>query len=113
MQGETSNDRWQELVDLREELEHGDAVLPTRISAIDGRRIEASPEAVRFAEALAFNAGWSGISEARRPASVRRPGRLRGFCPGPGPTTVARGTATARGRRHAIEVLVVGIGWPP
>ena len=66
MQGETSNERWQELVDLREEFEHGDAVLPTRISAIDGSRREASPEAVRFAEALAFNAGWSGISEARR-----------------------------------------------
>jgi hypothetical protein len=46
MQGESSNERWQELVDLREEFEHGDAVLPTRISAIDGRRLEASPEAV-------------------------------------------------------------------
>ena len=66
MHGESSNERWQELIDLREEFEHGDAVLPTRISAIDGRRIEASPEAIRFAEALAFNAGWSGISEARR-----------------------------------------------
>lgn len=66
MHGESSNERWQNLIDLREELDHGDAVLPTRISAIDGRRIEASPEAIRFAEALAFNAGWSGISEARR-----------------------------------------------
>jgi len=63
---ESSNDRWQRLMDLHEELEGGDAVLPTRISAIDGRRREASPEAVRFAQALAFNAGWSGISEARR-----------------------------------------------
>jgi hypothetical protein len=71
MHGETSNERWQELVDLREEFEHGDAILPTRISAIDGRRLEASPEAIRFAEALAFNAGWSGISEARRRSSRR------------------------------------------
>lgn len=69
MSDDPSNDRWQDLVDLHEGLEHGDAVLPTRISAIDGSRIEASPKAVRFAEALAFNAGWSGISEARR----RRP----------------------------------------
>lgn len=66
MHGESSNERWQKLIDLHEELEHGDAVLPTRISAVDGRRIEASPEAIRFAEALAFNAGWSGISDARR-----------------------------------------------
>ncbi|MCB0875358.1 MAG: hypothetical protein R2718_12250 [Solirubrobacterales bacterium] len=66
MQGETSNDRWQELVNLHEEFEHPEAVLPTRISPIDGRRLEASPEAVRFAEALAFDAGWSGISDARR-----------------------------------------------
>lgn len=63
---ESSNDRWQALMDLHEELDHGEAVLPTRISAIDGSRREASPEAVRFARALAFNAGWSGISEARR-----------------------------------------------
>jgi len=66
MSEDPSNDRWQDLVDLHEGLEHGDAVLPTRISAIDGSRIEASPKAIRFAEALAFNAGWSGISEARR-----------------------------------------------
>ncbi|HET6832192.1 MAG TPA: hypothetical protein VFH44_12680 [Solirubrobacterales bacterium] len=63
---ESSNDRWQQLMDLHEQIDHGEAVLPTRISAIDGRRLEASPEAVRFAQALAFDAGWSGISEARR-----------------------------------------------
>jgi hypothetical protein len=63
---ESSNDRWQRLMDLHEEFDHGDAVLPTRISAIDGTRREASPEAVRFAQALAFDAGWSGISDARR-----------------------------------------------
>jgi|GEM_PF-2470910 len=70
MSDNPSNDRWQDIVDLHEGLEHPDTILPTRISAIDGRRIEASPKAVRFAEALAFNAAWSGISEARR----RRPG---------------------------------------
>ena len=61
-----SSDRWQQLVDVHEEIEHGDTVLPMRISAIDGSKVEASPRAIRFAEALAFNARWSGISDARR-----------------------------------------------
>ena len=61
-----SSDRWQQLVDVHEEIEHGDTVLPMRISGIDGSQIEASPRAIRFAEALAFNARWSGISDARR-----------------------------------------------
>jgi hypothetical protein len=63
---ESSNDRWQQLMELQDEFDHGEAVLPTRISPIDGRRRAASPEAVRFAEALAFEAGWSRISDARR-----------------------------------------------
>jgi hypothetical protein len=75
MSDDLSNDRWQDLMDLQEGLEDSHAVLPTRISAIDGRRIEASPKAVRFAEALAFDAAWSGISEARR----RRPGSRSRF----------------------------------
>ena len=70
MSDQPSSDRWQDLVDLHQDFERGEAVLPTRISSIDGTRIEASPKAVRFAEALAFNAAWGGISEARR----RRPG---------------------------------------
>lgn len=72
MSEQSSHDRWQELVDLHQDFEHSDAVLPTRISAIDGSRIEASPRAVRFAEALAFNAAWSGITEARRKRQQRR-----------------------------------------
>ena len=70
MSDQPSSDRWQEIVDLHQDFERSEAVLPTRISSIDGSRIEASPRAVRFAEALAFNAAWSGISDARR----RRPG---------------------------------------
>ena len=66
MRDELSRERWQELIELREGLEQGDTVLPMRISGIDGHRIEASPRALRFAQALAVNAGWSGISEARR-----------------------------------------------
>jgi hypothetical protein len=63
---ELSRDRWQELVDLREDMDRVDAVLPIRISDVDGSRLEASPRAVQFARALAFDAGWSGISDARR-----------------------------------------------
>lgn len=66
MSDDHTEDRWQELIDLREDLDQGHAVLPMRISGIDGSQIEASPKAVRFAQALAFDAGWSGISDARR-----------------------------------------------
>lgn len=62
----SNDDRWRELIDIHEEIDLGDTVLPIRISAIDGSRIEASPRAARFAQALAFNARWSGITEARR-----------------------------------------------
>ena len=59
-------DRWQELIDLREGLDEGHTVLPMRISGVDGSQLAASPRAVKFAQALAFDAGWSGISDARR-----------------------------------------------
>lgn len=62
----SNDDRWRELIDIHEDVDLGDTVLPIRISSIDGSRIEASPKAARFAEALAFNARWSGITEARR-----------------------------------------------
>lgn len=62
----SNDDRWRELIDIHEDMDLGETVLPIRISAIDGRPIEASPKAARFAEALAFNARWSGITEARR-----------------------------------------------
>lgn len=60
------DDRWQKLVSVHEDLDHGETVLPIRISGIDGSQIKSSPRAIRFAEALAFNARWSGISDARR-----------------------------------------------
>jgi hypothetical protein len=66
MTNHSSNDRWRELVDLSGDLESDNTVLPMRISGVDGSRREASPRALKFAQALAFNAGWSGISEARR-----------------------------------------------
>jgi hypothetical protein len=66
MTHDASNERWSDLVDLREDLESDNTVLPMRISGVDGSRRAASPRALKFAQALAFNAGWSGISEARR-----------------------------------------------
>ncbi len=66
MREELSDQRWQQFAGLQEGLEESDAVLPMRISSIDGSRVEASPRAVMLAEALAFNDGWSGISDARR-----------------------------------------------
>ncbi len=66
MSDELSADRWQDLVNLHEDLEESHTVLPMRISGVDGSQLEASPKAIEFAQALAFNAGWSGISDARR-----------------------------------------------
>lgn len=66
MNDDHDEDRWQELIDLREGLDEGHTVLPMRISGVDGTQIAASPKAVRFAQALAFDAAWSGISDARR-----------------------------------------------
>lgn len=66
MREEFSDERWRQLAGLREGLEESDTVLPMRISSIDGSRVEASPRALMLAEALAFNDGWSGITNARR-----------------------------------------------
>ena len=67
MSEEPRDDRWQRIVSLHEDLEEeSHAVLPLRISGVDGSQLRASPKAIEFAEALAFNAGWSGISDARR-----------------------------------------------
>lgn len=66
MREELSDERWRQLAGLQEGLEEGETVLPMRISSIDGSPVQASPRAVMLAQALAFNDGWSGISDARR-----------------------------------------------
>ena len=66
MREELSDERWRQLAGLQENLDESDTVLPMRISSIDGSRVEASPRAVKLAQALAFNDGWSGIENARR-----------------------------------------------
>ena len=60
-----SDERWQELAAVREDLESSAVVVPICFSRIDGKRHELSPRARRFAEALSFSDGWSRISEAR------------------------------------------------
>lgn len=66
MATEESNARWQDLVAIREDLDHGgDVVVPDRVSRIDGKRRGLSPKAARFAEALAVSDTWSRISDAR------------------------------------------------
>jgi hypothetical protein len=66
MREELSDERWEQFAGLQEDLKHDGTVLPMRISSIDGSQVEASPRALMLAEALAFDDGWSGISNARR-----------------------------------------------
>jgi hypothetical protein len=60
-----SNERWQDLAAIRDEIDQPAVVVPICISRLDGRRHELSPKARRFAEALSFTDGWSRISDAR------------------------------------------------
>jgi hypothetical protein len=52
--------RWHELTALRYELDNVVA-LPQLFNRSDGSPRQASPETVRFAEALAFTDAWSGM----------------------------------------------------
>lgn len=60
-----SDERWQELAALRDELDASAVVIPICVSRIDGKPHELSPKARRFAEALSVDDGWARISEAR------------------------------------------------
>jgi hypothetical protein len=60
-----SNQRWQQMAALRDEVDDPAVVLPICVSRLDGRERELSPKARRFAEALSFTDGWSRISDAR------------------------------------------------
>ena len=42
MREELSDERWQQFAGLQEGLEESDAVLPIRISSIDGSQVQAS-----------------------------------------------------------------------
>jgi hypothetical protein len=65
MESMESNARWEDLAAIRDELDQPAVVVPICVSRLDGRPHELSPKARRFAEALSFSDGWSGISDAR------------------------------------------------
>ena len=61
---QSSDSRWQQVIAARAELEQSMVTLPKLVGR-DSRPREASPRAVRFAQALAIEVAWSGISDAR------------------------------------------------
>lgn len=65
-----SNSRWEQLLAVRREFEGPIVTLPKLIDR-NFRPREASPRTVRFAEALALDVGWSGISDARARRAAR------------------------------------------
>ncbi|MBK5115788.1 MAG: hypothetical protein JJE23_02600 [Thermoleophilia bacterium] len=67
---ESNDSRWQQVVAMQNDFEQSMITLPTLVDR-DFRPRKASPRAVRFAQALAFDVAWSGISDARE----RRTGR--------------------------------------
>lgn len=60
-----SDDSWEQVVAARAEFDQSLVALPRLVSR-DGTTRDASPRAVRFAEALAFSDAWSGITDARQ-----------------------------------------------
>jgi hypothetical protein len=71
MERTESNDAlWQQVVAVQSELEQSMVTLPALVDR-DFRPRRASPRAVRFAQALAFDVAWSGISDARERRATR------------------------------------------
>lgn len=60
---DASDERWARIVSISEGVDF--VSVPSQVSRIDGRPRAASRKATRFAEALAFSDGWSGIAAAR------------------------------------------------
>lgn len=66
----SSDSRWAQVLAVQSELESSRVTLPKLVGR-DRKPREASPRAVRFAEALALDVGWSGISDARARRTAR------------------------------------------
>ncbi len=66
-----SNSRWQQLLAVQGELEQSMITLPELVDR-DFKPRKVSARTVRFAQALACDVGWSGISEARARRAARR-----------------------------------------
>ena len=60
-----SNAKWDQLAELRDEMDRSAVVVPICVSRLDGKPHELSPKAQRFAEALSFSDAWSRITDAR------------------------------------------------
>ena len=65
MQFEQSASRWDGLVALRDDFERQSVAIPALRSRIDGKPRDPAAKTVRLAEALAVDASWSRITEAR------------------------------------------------
>ena len=66
----SSDSRWAQVLAVQSELEQSMIALPELVDR-DFKPRKASPRAVRFAQALAFDVGWSGISDARQRRAAR------------------------------------------
>lgn len=67
----SSDTRWQQVMAVQGEFEQAMITLPELLDR-DFKPRRASPRTVRFAQALAFDVGWSGISKARARRARRR-----------------------------------------
>ena len=61
---ESNDSRWQQVIAMQNDFEQSMITLPALVDR-DFRPRKASPRAVRFAQAVAFDVAWSAISDAR------------------------------------------------
>lgn len=66
----TSDSRWAQVLAVQNEFDQSMITLPELVDR-DFKPRQASERTVRFAEALAFDVAWSGISEARARRAAR------------------------------------------
>lgn len=67
---DASDSSWQQVMAVQGDLERSRVTLPELIDR-DFKPRQASPRTVRFAQALAFDVAWSGISDARAKRAAR------------------------------------------
>ena len=67
----SSDARWQQLMAVQGELDQSIVTLPELVGR-DFKPRRVSARTVRFAQALALDVGWSGITEARRRRAARQ-----------------------------------------
>ena len=65
MQNENKGSRWKGLVALRDDFDRESVAIPVLRNRIDGKPRDPAAKTVRLAEALAVDASWSRITDAR------------------------------------------------